>query len=209
MLSSPMDAMRPPQRLPGSALPMEMEISGSIPVPSSAEKVRVSGTQAPRRTHDQTTRPKAVIVAVADVTSTTMAAAGCPRRPGINSLAAIRSAVSSHLHPLSSLPGRREVLSQPLVAMLLPPARSGSGFSRSSIVRPRSDTSIVSDSSGEGRRRKEGAPVAEPTRGCIGTMSAPHDDARRAARRGCIHASGRRLRPTGCCTGSGHNARPG
>ena len=112
MLSSPMDAMRPPQRqcvvyprraffleaapaLAGLSLAeMEMEISGSILVPSSAEKVRVSGTQAPRRTHDQTTRPKAVTVAVADVTSTTMAAAGCPRRPGIDSLASIRSAVS-------------------------------------------------------------------------------------------------------------------
>lgn len=85
--------------------------------------------------------PNAVTVAVFFVTSNDRAAGGCPRSPGIDNVTSTVSALSSQIHPSSSTDGRREVDSVPLVVTAN--SSRGRGASRSSRVRPRSETSIV------------------------------------------------------------------
>ena len=139
MLSSPICAIKPPHLSPLSAFSTDISINGIISFPSDTLNETLSGSQLPLSIQDQTAIPNAVSVAVFFVRSNDKAAGGWPRNPGMDNVTSILSGFSSHTHPSSLTEGTREVLSVPLEVMSN--NSLGSGFSRSEMVSPKSDTS--------------------------------------------------------------------
>eukprot|EP00977_Amphora_coffeiformis_P015560 scaffold4554_cov178-Amphora_coffeaeformis.AAC.9 len=132
--------MNPPQRSFVLAFSTSSSITGTISGPSKASNLRVSGLTSPRKIEDHTIWPKANTETVLVAISTDKAARGCPRNPGMASVALIVDSSSVHMQASSCTDWIREVDSYPEVAI---PRKSsaGSGAFKSSIVRPRSETS--------------------------------------------------------------------
>jgi len=112
--------------------------------PSSILNVADSGTHSPLRIQLQTEYPKTDTVH--DVVAIVIAipATGWPRNPAIDNVTSTASELSSHKQPSSLTDSTRDVLWQPLVVTRKSPRASmGIGFWKSSIVKPRSLTSML------------------------------------------------------------------
>mmetsp|Transcript_26435 Transcript_26435/g.57931 ORF Transcript_26435/g.57931 Transcript_26435/m.57931 type:complete len:244 (-) Transcript_26435:19-750(-) len=147
MLSSPTDSMNPSHRLSDALsffLAIDSVISGVLSYPSWIWYAADSGTHSPLRMQLHTEYPKTETVTDVLEMAKSMAPTGCPRSPSIDSVASMASEDSSHKHPSSLTDSTRDVLWYPLVVILKSPKSSaGIGLSRSSIVKPRSLTSML------------------------------------------------------------------
>mmetsp|Transcript_19514 Transcript_19514/g.52571 ORF Transcript_19514/g.52571 Transcript_19514/m.52571 type:complete len:209 (-) Transcript_19514:27-653(-) len=168
-LSTPMPSMKPFHRSPPASAFFKVIVTVGCIASSVMATLAEDGSTVPRRTQDQMPRPNTVIVVVVSVMSTSMAAAGWPRRPGIVRAARTVSMSSSHAHPMSLAPATPLVFSCPEVFTPAPGSARFMGVSRSAMVKPRSATETLAGSSPAlahtELRRATGARVHE-TRDC-------------------------------------------